>query len=64
MDNPEDYFAVHVPSPDGRASSEGAVFRSLKEASSFANSPESKARGFILAFYFHYVVGRKILVSL
>ncbi|OZC07323.1 hypothetical protein X798_05690 [Onchocerca flexuosa] len=40
---PEEYYAVHIPSPEG--ASEGAVFATLREASSFANTPESKAKG-------------------
>ncbi|VDK78355.1 unnamed protein product [Onchocerca ochengi] len=40
---PEEYYAVHIPSPEGAG--EGAVFATLREASSFANTPESKAKG-------------------
>ncbi|KAK6111009.1 Ankyrin repeats (3 copies) family protein [Brugia pahangi] len=40
----EGYYAVYVPSPDG-LSGEGAVFTTLREASSFANTPESKTKG-------------------
>ncbi|MFH4981074.1 hypothetical protein AB6A40_007783 [Gnathostoma spinigerum] len=36
------YFAVYVPSPENP---HGAVFNSLKDASKFANSPESKQFG-------------------
>ncbi|KAM3725798.1 Ankyrin repeat and LEM domain-containing protein [Dirofilaria immitis] len=42
---PEEYYAVHIPSPGAGISSEGAVFATLREASSFANIPESKAKG-------------------
>ncbi|KAL3982656.1 Ankyrin repeats (3 copies) family protein [Acanthocheilonema viteae] len=42
---PAEYYAVHIPSPDGGISNEGAVFATLREASSFANTPESKAKG-------------------
>ncbi|EFO22222.2 hypothetical protein LOAG_06265 [Loa loa] len=41
----EEYYAVHIPSPDDGISGEGAVFTTLREASSFANTPESKAKG-------------------
>lgn len=40
----EGYYAVYIPSPDG-LSGEGAVFTTLREASSFANTPESKTKG-------------------
>uniref|UniRef100_A0AAF5Q570 ANKLE2 third alpha/beta domain-containing protein n=1 Tax=Wuchereria bancrofti TaxID=6293 RepID=A0AAF5Q570_WUCBA len=40
----EGYYAVYVPSPDG-LSGEGAVFTTLREASNFANTPESKTKG-------------------
>uniref|UniRef100_A0A915PGX6 Ribonuclease H1 N-terminal domain-containing protein n=1 Tax=Setaria digitata TaxID=48799 RepID=A0A915PGX6_9BILA len=42
---PEEYYAVHIPSPCDGISAEGAVFTTLREASSFANIPESKAKG-------------------
>lgn len=42
---PEEYYAVHIPSPGDGMSGEGAVFTTLREASSFANIPESKAKG-------------------
>ncbi|VDK85064.1 unnamed protein product [Litomosoides sigmodontis] len=42
---PAEYYAVHIPSPSDGISNEGAVFATLKEASNFANTPESKAKG-------------------
>uniref|UniRef100_A0A158Q8B3 ANK_REP_REGION domain-containing protein n=1 Tax=Elaeophora elaphi TaxID=1147741 RepID=A0A158Q8B3_9BILA len=42
---PAEYYAVHIPSPDDGIPCTGAVFATLREASSFANIPENKAKG-------------------
>ncbi|CAG9538703.1 unnamed protein product [Cercopithifilaria johnstoni] len=42
---PTEYYAVYIPPSDDGICNEGAVFATLREASSFANSPENKAKG-------------------